>query len=74
MEYEELKRLMREQKVEMTAEERMKLNVEGDGDGMGRLYRIAMMKKGVWDGVPIEYARIQTDRPGREAWNHEWKR
>lgn len=42
----------------------------------GRLYRIAMEKKGVYQhgGVPIEYARLQTDTPGREPWNHGWTR
>jgi len=42
----------------------------------GRLYRIAMEKKGVFghDGVPIEYARLQTDTPGKEPWNHGWTR
>jgi len=42
----------------------------------GRLFRIAQEKKGVFGhgGVPIEYARWQTDTPGREAWNHEWTR
>lgn len=41
---------------------------------VGRLYRTAMMKAGIWDGVPIEYARPQVDTPPREGWNHEWKR
>ena len=46
-----------------------------EGKEMGRLYRIAMQKKGVWDGVPIEYARLQTESPGRDGgWNHEWTR
>lgn len=42
----------------------------------GRLYRIALEKKGIWGhgGVPIEYARMQTDTPGREPWNHGWTR
>lgn len=40
----------------------------------GRLYRIAMMKDDVWDGVPIEYARMQVETPGREGWNHGWTR
>lgn len=51
--------------------------VEGpDGKGEGYLYRVAMEKKGVYgpDGVPIEYARHQTETPPRAAWNHEWKR
>lgn len=59
----------------LTAEDRLQLG-EGAGDGkeMGRLYRIAMRKDGVWDNVPIEYARIQTDSPPREGWNHSWTR
>ncbi|XWW96091.1 hypothetical protein V2A60_004061 [Cordyceps javanica] len=50
---------------------------EGPGDrGEGYLYRVAMEKKGVWNGdaIPIEYARMQTETPAVEAWNHEWKR
>ena len=44
------------------------------GKDVGRLYRIAMQKSNIWQGVPIEYARIQTDGPPRDGWNHEWKR
>ena len=44
------------------------------GKNVGRLYRTAMLKMGVWNGIPIEYARPQTDTPGREGWNHGWKR
>jgi large subunit ribosomal protein L40 len=42
----------------------------------GYLYRVAMEKKGVYGahGVPIEYARMQTETPAREAWKHDWKR
>jgi large subunit ribosomal protein L40 len=42
----------------------------------GYLYRVAMEKKGVWgtNAIPIEYARLQTDFPGKQAWNHDWKR
>lgn len=41
----------------------------------GYLYRVAMEKKGVYGlkGVPIEYARAQTDTPAKVAWNHDWK-
>ncbi|KAK4097852.1 hypothetical protein N658DRAFT_488925 [Parathielavia hyrcaniae] len=42
----------------------------------GYLYRVATEKKGVYGlhGVPIEYARAQTETPARVAWNHDWKR
>ncbi|CAK7566801.1 MAG: hypothetical protein SEPTF4163_004753 [Sporothrix epigloea] len=42
----------------------------------GYLFRVAMEKKGVYrhGGVPIEYARPQTETPAREAWNHGWQR
>ena len=50
----------------------------------GRLYRQAVTKKGnygrweaekgVVGGVPIEYARAQTDTPPRNGWDHEWTR
>lgn len=59
----------------LTAEERLKLGEgEAEGNQMGKLYRIAMQKKGIWDGVPIEYARIQTDTPAKDGWNHAWTR
>ena len=61
----------------LTAEERERVGArssETQGEQTGKLYRLAMMKKGIWDGVPIEYARIQTDTPGREGWNHGWTR
>ncbi|GJP90502.1 hypothetical protein CBS115989_1286 [Aspergillus niger] len=46
----------------------------GAGDG-GKLFRKSMIKTGVFrDLVPIEYARLQTEGPSREGWNHEWKR
>lgn len=58
----------------LTAEDRIKVGAEGEGREMGRLYRIAMLKDHVWQGAPIEYARIQTESPGREGWNHGWTR
>lgn len=59
----------------LTTEERLKMGEPpNEGKEMGRLYRIAMLKKGMWDGPPIEYARIQTDSPSRDGWNHEWTR
>ena len=55
----------------------------GAGDG-GRLFRQAMVKKGIYGGlqaergreggVPIEYTRAQTDGPGRKGWDHGWRR
>ena len=59
----------------------------GVGDG-GRLYRQAVTRKGIYGGMkvaegggvagnggmPIEYARAQTEGPPREGWDHEWKR
>ncbi|KAH8889629.1 hypothetical protein GQ53DRAFT_747842 [Thozetella sp. PMI_491] len=41
----------------------------------GYLYRVAMEKKGLHaqGGIPIEYARAQTDTPAKVAWNHDWK-
>lgn len=48
---------------------------DSKGRGVGRLYRLAMFKGGdASEGVPIEYARIQTDWPRREGWDHDWKR
>lgn len=46
------------------------------GKDVGRLYRVAMEKKGIYGlkGVPIEYARAQTDFPRREGWDHGWTR
>ncbi|KAI9692078.1 MAG: hypothetical protein M1820_009546 [Bogoriella megaspora] len=44
------------------------------GSDIGYLYRRAMEKKGVWQGVPIEYARAQTETPSRDGWDHAWKR
>ncbi|KAF2025935.1 hypothetical protein EK21DRAFT_75218 [Setomelanomma holmii] len=44
------------------------------GREVGRLYRSAMIKRGVWGSVPVEYAKLQTDFPGREGWNHGWTR
>lgn len=44
------------------------------GKEVGRLYRAAMLKRGVWGSVPVEYARAQVDFPAREGWNHGWTR
>ncbi|KAF1974678.1 hypothetical protein BU23DRAFT_530976 [Bimuria novae-zelandiae CBS 107.79] len=44
------------------------------GKEVGRLYRAAMLKRGVWGSVPVEYGRVQVDFPAREGWNHGWTR
>jgi len=44
------------------------------GREVGRLYRSAMLKRGVWGSVPVEYGRLQTHFPPREGWNHAWTR
>ncbi|KAH7139425.1 hypothetical protein B0J11DRAFT_516759 [Dendryphion nanum] len=44
------------------------------GQDVGRLYRGAMTKRGIWGSVPIEYAKIQVDFPARDGWNHGWTR
>ncbi|KAK3079159.1 hypothetical protein LTS18_005589 [Coniosporium uncinatum] len=58
--------------------------VGGGGREVGRLYRLAMLKEGIWGkagrdgkivgGVPIEYARPLVEYPSREGWNHGWRR
>lgn len=59
----------------MTAEEREKLGepVEQSKE-MGRLYRLAMRKTGIWDGLPLEYARLQTETPPKNGFNEGWTR
>ena len=56
--------------------EELRLTAGPDSRGEGYLYRVAMEKKGVWgtSGVPIEYARFQTEYPATNAWDHDWKR
>jgi large subunit ribosomal protein L40 len=44
------------------------------GRDVGRLYRSAMIKRGVWGSIPVEYAKLQTDFPARDGWNHGWTR
>ncbi|TVY54657.1 hypothetical protein LCER1_G005804 [Lachnellula cervina] len=63
------------QSMHAACEELRLLDPPGTKDA-GRLYRIAMEKKGIFGhgGVPIEYARAQTETPGREPWNHSWTR
>lgn len=61
----------------LTAEDRQRLGepeLSEGGKEVGRLYRIAMRKDGVWEGAPIEYGRIQTESPPREGWNSAWTR
>lgn len=59
----------------------------GAGDG-GRLYRQAMIRKGIFGGkpqsaygflggnggIPVEYARFQTEGPSMAVWDEEWTR
>lgn len=56
--------------------EELRLLDSPDVKDAGRLYRIAMEKKGIYQhgGIPIEYARHQTETPGTSAWNHGWTR
>ncbi|RDW94401.1 hypothetical protein BP5796_00164 [Coleophoma crateriformis] len=63
------------QSMESACEQLRNLDPPGSKDA-GRLYRIAMEKKGIFKhgGVPIEYARHQVETPGNEAWNHGWTR
>jgi large subunit ribosomal protein L40 len=63
------------QSMQIACEELRTMDAPGM-KGAGRLYRIAMEKKGVFGhgSVPIEYARWQVDTPGKEAWNHAWTR
>jgi large subunit ribosomal protein L40 len=63
------------QSMHSACEELRTMDPPGTKDA-GRLYRIAMEKKGIFGhgGVPIEYARLQTDTPGRDPWNHGWTR
>ncbi|KAI0125460.1 hypothetical protein BJ170DRAFT_684729 [Xylariales sp. AK1849] len=52
-------------------------NTSGPGTrDEGYLYRVAMEKKGLFGhkGIPIEYARPQTETPARIVWNHDWTR
>ncbi|KAL3428076.1 hypothetical protein PVAG01_01585 [Phlyctema vagabunda] len=69
----ELRRIY--QSMHAACEELRLLDPPGTKDA-GRLYRIAMEKKGVFrhGGVPIEYARHQVETPGHEPWNHSWTR
>jgi large subunit ribosomal protein L40 len=63
------------QSMQSACEELRLMDEPGTKDS-GRLFRIAMEKKGIFGkgGVPIEYARFQVDTPAKEAWNHGWTR
>lgn len=83
-------RLLRERELERqynamrAACEELRLGV---GDG-GKLYRQAMSRKGIFGGpkvaevagvvgnggIPIEYARAQTEGPSRGGWDEGWTR
>lgn len=70
------KTLMRQYQGISNACEALRLTEGPAGRGEGYLYRVAMEKHGVYGlkGIPIEYARAQTETPARVAWNHDWKR
>ncbi|KAI0011581.1 hypothetical protein F4779DRAFT_572304 [Xylariaceae sp. FL0662B] len=72
-EQHELERMY--QSMHNACEELRKTSGPGTRDE-GYLYRVAMEKKGHYghDGIPIDYARPQTETPAREPWNHGWKR
>ncbi len=69
------KTLMRQYQSISSACEALRLTSGPGTRGEGYLYRVAMEKKGVYglEGVPIEYARAQTETPATVAWNHDWK-
>ncbi|KAI8629493.1 hypothetical protein F5Y19DRAFT_83920 [Xylariaceae sp. FL1651] len=78
--YQRKERVRREQELERmyqsmhnAMEELRKTSGPGTRDE-GFLYRVALEKHGLYghDGVPIEYARPQTETPAREPWNHDW--
>ncbi|KAI9892403.1 MAG: hypothetical protein M1814_001606 [Vezdaea aestivalis] len=51
------------------------VDAAGEIINMGRVYRRAMEKKGVWGEVPREYAgRLVTDWPSRNGWDADWRR
>lgn len=68
--------LMRQYQSMSAACEELRLTSGPGTRDEGYLYRVAMEKKGVYglNGVPIEYARAQTETPARVAWDHDWKR
>jgi large subunit ribosomal protein L40 len=72
---EELELQRMYQSMHETMEVLRTMDAPGTKDA-GRLYRVALEKKGIFGkgGVPVEYARLQTDTPGKEAWDHSWTR
>lgn len=68
--------LMRQWQSMRAACEELRLTAGPGARDEGYLYRVAMEKKGVYghNGIPIEYARPQTETPARQPWNHDWKR
>lgn len=66
--------LMRQYQSMQSACEALRLTSGPGTKDEGYLFRVALEKKGVYglSGVPIEYARPQTDTPARVAWNHNW--
>ncbi|KAK4040227.1 hypothetical protein C8A01DRAFT_15850 [Parachaetomium inaequale] len=68
--------LMRQHQSMSNACEALRLTSGPGTRDEGYLFRVAMEKKGVYGlhGVPIEYARAQTETPAKVAWNHDWKR
>ncbi|RYO81668.1 hypothetical protein DL766_005718 [Monosporascus sp. MC13-8B] len=63
------------QSMHNACEELRKTSGPGTRDE-GYLYRVAMEKKSLYghNGIPIDYARAQTETPAREPWNHGWTR
>ena len=70
------KTLMRQHQSMSAACEALRLTAGPGTRDEGYLYRVAMEKKGVYglNGVPIEYARAQTETPAKKVWDHDWKR
>lgn len=68
--------LMRQYQSMNNACEELRLTAGPGTRDEGYLYRVALEKKGIYGlyGVPIEYARAQTDTPAKVAWDHDWKR
>ncbi|KAH6635687.1 hypothetical protein B0J18DRAFT_487734 [Chaetomium sp. MPI-SDFR-AT-0129] len=68
--------LMRQHQSMYAACEALRLTAGPGTRDEGYLYRKAMDKRYVYGlrGIPIDYARPQTETPARVAWNHDWKR